>query len=843
MKILLEVAVAAPLVQTLTYTLAQGPAPVGCRVLVPLGRRRVTGYVLGEQTQVPEGFALKSVIEVLDASPLFPSELIPFFRWIADYYHYPIGEVIKTALPGGLSVQSHKQIVLAVLEEGREASPASSGGDKFPDWYASLLSRGSLTVTETRKILKTSVGRRGVQDLVDRGCILVTEDLTGRRCGDKTETCYRLAPKLADLEAPGESSWPQEMPAGKAELCQLLTWIPGSDEFSIPEIKSLFYLLDLAHGDRQRLVPASELRLLYSGASKGLISLAARGVLHCLEQRIFRSPSGELLPFFPRPTVLSSEQEQVLAAILPQVAKRTFAPSLLFGITGSGKTEVYLRAAEATLARGRDVLVLVPEIALATQLEGHFVSRFGEQVVLMHSGLSQGERYDQWTLAASGQARVVIGARSAVFAPLADPGLIIVDEEHDGGFKQDDGLRYNGRDLAVLRGKIQESVVLLGSGTPSVTSSYHAQSGKYGLLSMKKRVQERSLPAITVVDLRDKAARGRGRALGHQLEKALRETLASGHQSLILQNRRGFSSVLLCKECGEPVQCRHCKVSLTYHQGRKQLVCHHCGFTLGSAVICNSCRSSELVPVGFGTERIEDEVRGLLPEARIARLDADTAGDRQQFLTILRAMREHEIDILIGTQMIAKGHDFPLVTLVGVIWADGGLCLPDYRGGERTYQLLSQVAGRAGRGEEEGRVIIQTYRPDHYAVELARQHDYDTFFERELALRGSPLFPPLVRLVNLRISGSREEQTRQTAHNLTAFCRKTKDALGLPLELLGPAPAPLERLRDRYRWQLLIKGQNSGDLQRLCSRITEARGDLARGDLVIDIDVDPENLL
>ncbi|MBC8207945.1 MAG: primosomal protein N' [Desulfobulbaceae bacterium] len=841
---LLEVAVAAPLVHTLTYTLDQGSVPAGCRVLVPLGRRRVTGYVLGEQHRAPKGFALKSVIEILDRTPLFPVNLVPFFRWIADYYHYPLGEVIKTALPGGLSVQSRKRISLVHPSESTGAAKAVSHDEtKRPGWYQQLCRDGSLTLSECAKILKTAAGRRQVQKLLDQGLVVIQEELVGSRSGVKTETCYGLLPELLPPEISTKFISSQEGPLGKTQLQQLLAWLPAIEELSLPELKTLYYLLSLSGPHIQRPVPGKELRCLYSGASKGLTSLLARGVIQALEQRVFRSPSGELLPFFSRPVDLSPEQEHVLSEILPQVAERFFCPCLLFGITGSGKTEVYLRAAEATLARGRDVLILVPEIALATQLEGHFVSRFGDKVVLMHSGLSAGERYDQWTLAASGQAKVVIGARSAVFAPLADPGLIIVDEEHDGGFKQDDGLRYNGRDLAVLRGKIQESVVILGSGTPSVTSSYHARSGKYRLLTMKKRVQERSLPKISLVDLRDKNERERGRAIGRQLEQGLRETLASGHQSLLLLNRRGFSSVLLCKDCGEPVQCRHCKVSLTYHQGRKQLICHHCGFTLKSAVICSSCRSTELVPVGFGTERIEDEIRSLFPEARIARLDADTAGDRKQFLTILSSMREHRIDILIGTQMIAKGHDFPLVTLVGVIWADGGLCMPDFRGGERTYQLLSQVAGRAGRGDVAGRVMVQTYRPDHYAVELARQHDYETFFEREIALRSSPCFPPLVRLVNLQISGGRDPQVRQAAQDLAAFCRNIMKELGLQLELLGPAPAPLERLRDRYRWQLLVKSKSCGDLQRLCGRITEARNDLSRGDLAIVIDVDPENLL
>lgn len=685
-----------------------------------------------------------------------------------------------------------------------------------------------------------------------QGLVEIREVLTGNAARIKQETCYawcgKFPPPFCVTSEPSRNdieSFGRKLP----------TAVSGALRFT--HVKTLYFLTLLAGADRQRSVPARELTRAYSGAAKALPFLVEQGAVRCLEQRVFRNPYGERLSWFPRPETLTGEQEQSLAELIPAIQQGEFATFLLHGVTGCGKTEVYLRAAEATLAMGRDVLVLVPEIALATQLEAHFVSRFGDRVLILHSGLSTGERFDQWVLAfraqeagggEPGEPRIVIGARSAVFAPLPDPGLIVVDEEHDGGFKQDDGLRYNGRDLAVLRGRLQRAVVLLGSATPSVTSFFHARQGKYTLLTMSKRVQERPLPAITLVDLRDKASKARGTALGHLLQERLRETLAQGKQSLLLLNRRGFASVVLCQDCGKPVECRHCHITLTYHKGRKQLVCHYCGYTLTSSQLCSACHSEKLVPVGFGTERVEQEVRELLPAARIARLDTDTAADRKKFLHILSAMHHREIDILIGTQMIAKGHDFPEVTLVGVVWADGGLSMPDFRASERTYQLLSQVSGRAGRGESPGQVIIQTLRPDHYAVAFARNHAYGEMYEREMAIRRMPAFPPMLRMINIHIQGGKEREVQKAATEIGVMCRTFAKSLVAgtsrrPVEILGPAPSPLDRLRDRYRWQLLLKGACQEDLHAVCDQVVTRQGEVAVGDIQISVDVDPENMM
>ena len=485
----------------------------------------------------------------------------------------------------------------------------------------------------------------------------------------------------------------------------------------------------------------------------------------------------------------------------------------------------------------------MPEIALATQIEAHFVSRFDNKVALLHSGLTAGERYDEWGLAYTGERRIVIGARSAVFAPLKDIGLIIVDEEHDSSFKQEEQLRYNSRDIAVLRGRMCQAVTILGSATPAITSYYHACSKKFELIEMKNRVGTSKLPEISVIDLKNKNGQDVKSLFREEFVQALRETYEQGNQSILLMNRRGFSASVICRECGSMAECRHCNVTLNMHKGRKKLVCHYCGFQLPINIPCHTCGSENLLPVGFGTERVEEEVLKIIPEARIARLDSDVAADRKRFMSILQSMRDRKTDILVGTQMIAKGLHFPEVTLVGVVWADGGLAFPDYRAAEKTYQLIAQVTGRAGRGEKPGRVIIQTMQPQHYAISLAAEHGYHRLVNRELEIRREAGFPPFVRLVSLRIEAETEKKVREysmeVASEARLWCKSTDNSC--PVQILGPAPAPIERIRDIYRWQILLKGDNITQLHNLVRFMAKKFKKSGKGKLIID--VDPENML
>ncbi|MDH3392538.1 MAG: primosomal protein N', partial [Desulfobulbaceae bacterium] len=728
--IYLEVAVAAPIYQPLTYKLPEHIDPAtlapGQRLLAPLGNRLVTGYLLATTDIAPSTGKLKSIADLLDPAPLFPAAMIPFFHWLAEYYQHPIGEVIKGALPGGLTTESGR--VVTLNEEGRPHLAALTGHDEeTPAWLATLLAKGKLPASTVRRIWKKE--ERRLKKWQEQGFLNIEPVLRTDTVKTKTELCARLLD-------------PQ----------------PDSDKLKVSETKTIAILQALPSGQWH---PQRELARDYPSARQGLRSLAEKGIVELADRQVYRDPFGEPAPFFPEPQHLTDEQQAALDHLLPAINAGSFSPFLLHGVTGSGKTEVYLRAAKTVLAQGRSVLVLVPEIALAAQIEGHFVSRFGEQVALLHSGLSAGERYDQWQRLKDGSARIAIGARSAIFAPLPDPGLIIVDEEHDPAYKQEDNLRYNGRDLAILRASQQQAVVILGSATPSVTSFYHANRGKYQLLTLTRRIENRPMPEVEIVDLRGiPTVSGHPPLFTNQLNRAIRQTLADGNQALIFLNRRGYANSMICQDCGHTVQCRNCQVTLTLHKGDRQLVCHYCGYATTSKIICENCQSPKVVGIGFGTERLESEIRELFPAARIARLDRDTTSKRNEFLATLRAVHQGEVDILIGTQMITKGHHFPNVTLVGIVWADAGLGLPDFKAGERTFQLLAQVTGRAGRGDKPGRVIVQTHQPDHYSVITAQGHDYQTLYEQELNLRQQLQYPPFSRLINLQLDGIDEKTVR-----------------------------------------------------------------------------------
>jgi primosomal protein N' (replication factor Y) len=840
----LEVAVAAPLEQTLTYSLPESADSVasidnrqryiGRRVLVWLGRRKVTGYVLDVVTLSEETpYKIKSISKFFDEYPLFHENSVQFYRWVANYYHYPLGLVIKTALPGGLAPKSSKKLILKTSS----AEFLALFEAEIPPWGQKISTQGELCAQETAEVLSDGSGKRLVAHLAEKNVVSIEHIIAKDGVREKTEICYALngakkfTLKETDLGLESVKEYQREV-SREAGI-----------DLKLSEVKALYSLNHLIQKNNRDTIALKDLRNDYSGASKALITLEEKQFVVRSKERVFRSPFGEQLKHYPRPDSLTDEQQTVVDKIRPAIRAKSFSPFLLHGVTGCGKTEVYLRAAEETLALGRDVIILVPEIALATQLEAHLLSRFGDMVVLLHSGMSAAERFDQFYLALTGKAKVAIGARSALFAPFRDPGLIVVDEEHDAGFKQDDSFRYHGRDIAVLRARHHDAVVILGSATPSITSYAHAKSGKYTLLTMKNRVGHRSLPEVTIVDLNKKQAKDTKGIIKKELQEKLALNINLGKQSILLLNRRGFSAVVLCRDCGTPVQCSHCHVSLTFHKGKKRLICHYCGFSTTDNVACLECRSTDLVPAGFGTERVEDEVRELFPEARITRLDSDTASDRKKFLSILAKMHEGQIDILIGTQMIAKGHHFPNVTLVGVVWADGGMSMPDFRAAERTFQLITQVIGRAGRGDTPGEVIIQTMRPDHYAILYSRDHQYDKMFMHEMRLRQHPAFPPYLRLTALRIQGRVENDVQQTAVIIARFCRQTVKKTKIKIETLGPAPSPLDKIRDNYRWQILLKGSDTTEMHSLCTAIKNARQELVERNCTLAIDVDPENMM
>jgi primosomal protein N' (replication factor Y) len=746
---IIEVAIPLRLEQGYSYLLPHLPADgvvTGLRVLVPFGRRTVTGYVLGIAAGPPSG-ELKEIREVLDREPLFTGQDLEFYRWVASYYHYPLGEVIRTALPGGLTMTGRSKTVVAA-----------------------------------------------------DGSVLTEEVLsTVTRC--KEERHYSATGK-------------EPLPSLKGRAVDLLELIRASQEIS-----------------------ATILRSRFGACSPQLNRLEELGLVKWVSREVYRDPFRKEVVERDAPCKLNQEQALALSLLVTVVKKGGFSPFLLHGVTGSGKTEVYLQAIVHVLELGKTGLVLVPEIALTPQLVGRFRRRLGCGIAVLHSGLSAGERYDEWRRIRRGEAQVVIGARSAIFAPLDNIGIIVVDEEHEGSYKQADGLRYNARDLALVLGKQRSAVVILGSATPLVTSVYAARSGKLTDLPLTCRVNDRAMPCTTLLDQRGM----KGLTLLPELAAALEENLANGGQSLLFLNRRGFATWLVCRDCGTALTCPSCSVTLTYHQQKKSHICHYCDYTIPAPTLCPACDGGEIGLLGIGTEKLEEEMAALFPHARVARMDRDTTSGKGGHERVLVRLERGEIDILIGTQMIAKGHDFPGVTLVGVISADTTLNLPDFRGSERAFQLVSQVLGRAGRGELPGRVFVQTLNPEHFALMTAAAHDYEGFYREELAQREDAGYPPFSYLAALHFSSTSSKEVEAEADRAAKTLRSLKQQLRLRVEILGPAPAPLTRIRGRYRWQLLLKSVQRNGLHKLLSHFRNSHKPAAI--VRVAIDIDPLELL
>jgi len=800
----IDVAVALPVHKTYTYGVPRDwltRISEGRRVLVPFGRRRVTGYILAVLRQSTHD-EVKAVLDVLDEKPLFPKVMIPFYQWMADYYLHPIGLVIKTALPAGLSLYEYTEIV--ITETGKEAFTR----DATPPLMRAILNRLESRPCK-RHLIERQVGERipkmVLAKMKESGWIDFQRRLSPGQTRSKTERIVRLIqPEVKPITRPREKI-----------------------------IDAL-----IQQGD-QSLV---ELKKIVATAAAVVRGLVRTGAVTVYNRPVYRDPFGETVRP-DRPPVLSSDQQIVFQKVT-DVLGGGFQTFLLAGVTGSGKTEVYLTLARQVLKRDGQVLVLVPEIALISQVERRFRARFGDRVAVLHSSLSSGERYDQWQRIAENKTPIVIGARSAIFAPLTRLGLVIVDEEHDTAFKQETGLRYNARDLAIVRAKLSRAVVMLGSATPSVQTTFNAATGKFNRLVLPRRIKQRSLPEVKIIDLRKaKGMRGPMRIISQPLHHAMRRTLDRGEQILLFLNRRGFAGNPVCLACGEPVRCRHCDIALTLHQTHNAYKCHYCGFSLPATIQCGTCGASTIRALGIGTEKVEAVTKKLFPKARVERMDRDTTTRKDSIKRILKQIKDGEIDILVGTQMVAKGHDFPNITLVGIICADLSLDFPDFRAGERTFQLLAQVAGRAGRGDSPGRVILQTYNPTHFTIQAARDQDYKRFYQREIRFRKALDYPPFTLLAQLKISGRDKTRTRKRAEAIGETChalQSSKAAFSNAITILGPIESPLAKISDRYRWQILIKGLTSGKLHDFLRRLFSAEPMLSNDRTVrVAIDVDP----
>jgi len=808
----LRVAVTLPVRETFFYAIPDNllsKAEIGRRVSVPFRSRKVIGYIL-EKRHGNQEEGLKEILEVMDEEPLFPKGLVPLFQWVSDYYLYPVGRFIQSALPGGLNAQPFK--TGQITEKGLRALKRLSENSQ----ERSLLSWAK---ENPGKRLPSPLGM--AYTLQKKGWLTIESRTRKRGVGPLIRKFVRAKEGL-DLE----SVFQLEDSAIRAK---------NETEFLQTVFNSGGVLL-------------KELSAKFSNGAYLVNKWIRKGVLEKYGAPVVRNLVGEAM--FPSlvPSQLYDQQKAVLGEIECRLQKRRFSTCLLYGVTGSGKTEVYYRAVEEAIQQGRQALLLVPEIALAVYMEGVFRSRLGNRVAIYHSGLSEGERYDQWVRTVRGEVDLVIGARSALFSPLPKLGLIIVDEEHDFSYKQEEGPRYQARDAAVVRGKLEKALVILGSGTPSVQSFHHTATERYQLLSMPERVEKRPLPEVQVVDMKAMSQGEPGNGIiSPILRAALEETLTDGKQAILFLNRRGFNRVYLCRSCGQPIRCTNCDLTLTYHLKENRLACHYCGFRSQPENRCATCGYEGMKAYGFGTERLEQELREAFPDSRIARMDRDSTRRKGQTFLILKRFSEHEIDIMVGTQMITKGYDFPEVTLVGVIAADLSLGFPDFRAGERTFQILSQVAGRAGRGDQKGKVIVQTFNPEHYAIVTARDHDYASFFQMETELREQLGYPPFSYLACLKVQGNNSEATANMAQRLgrgiTGVLERWPKR-GREIQVLGPAEAPLAKLKGKYRWQILIKCKGAELLHYFLREIDTLTRKMLRGSGVsLIVDVDPYQML
>ncbi|MBI3004727.1 MAG: primosomal protein N' [Ignavibacteriales bacterium] len=837
---LADVAIPVPLDQTFTYTI---PADLqlhvrhGVRVLVPFGRKFVTGVVVGlpEETKVR---TLKPIKDVLDDTPSFTEELLTLCSWISEYYFAPLGEVLKAASPRGLSVESKR--IVKCSGQSSESSPQLP--TKRQQAIIQLLkSKQALTVSQIRSAVRIQSIHATLNEMEKKGWINIEEEITRSKVKPKKQFLGRITePGRAALS---DSSGPN----GKltAKRIAILRFLDGHREVPVREILE------------KTRASLSSVKLL---AKHGLLEILEREVLRAVDFE-----NVEPLTHF----LLNQHQQKALDTLTKALHTAEYKTFLLLGVTGSGKTQVYIEAIRIALSRGKTAIVLVPEISLTPQTVRRFKAHFGNDVAVMHSQMSLGERYDAWRQAREGKTKIVIGPRSAVFAPLHNLGLIVVDEEQEASYKQFDSMpRYNAREVAIVRARHNNAAVLLGSATPSAESMYNALSGKYGLLELPERVDNAQLPRIDLVDMtkerkrvfeelrkevkeqkKDFPTKLPASSVSQLLREQIAERLRRKEGVIVLQNRRGFSHVVECPDCGYVEKCGRCDVSLTYHQTKKHLRCHYCGFVKTPPAVCPECGGADVRFHSYGTQQVQEELEQLFPRASILRMDLDTTSRKGAHDRLLRRFASGEADILLGTQMVAKGLDFPRVTLVGVISADTQMLLPDFRASERTFQLLTQVAGRAGRSDLAGEVVIQTNQPAHYSLHHVLTHDVMGFYKQELEYRRELDYPPFSRIVLVEFSGETEgdvyQHTKKFADYLESINRDHH------FKVLGPADAAIPKIKDQYRKHVIIKGLRDVDPSgaRMRSALSKARRQYETSDLGkkksirLTIDVDPQGMM
>lgn len=802
MKKFAEIAVELPIENTFTYSVPQSLAPmtsVGKRALVPLGRRTVTGFVTALHSSATPGVDeadIKDIIDILDNEPLFDEKMLGFYRWVSSYYFTPLGEVLALTHPTGINIESRRHLCLT--ESGRAEIQGRSGLD------LDILKAASngLTISAIQKRFKGAPLYSSIERLKKEGFICEETRLKGGG-NEKTEVYLSVSVKDPDLKN------------------------------SSAQAKALDYLIK--NGETPLSVLRRELGPSVGAVVKRLID---KGLVRAEERRVLRDPLSNLQPRLA-PFEPNSEQGAAIAAIIGGLSQGSYSPFLLYGVTGSGKTLVYLKALQEAVRLGKKAIILSPEIALTPWPAAYLRAIFPGRVAIYHSGLSAGERYDEWMRVLNGEADIVVGARSALFCPVRDLGLIIVDEEHETSYKQEEGVKYNARDCALMLGKHLGITVVLGSATPSMETFHNARSGRITELRIEGRVAGGTLPKVEITDMRGK----KDAVLSDRLVDLMKETLEKKEQGLLLLNRRGFSSSIICRDCGFSFMCANCNVTLTMHKRAGVIKCHYCDSSIPIPHECPSCRGANLIQPGAGTEKVEEEVRAIFPGIKTVRMDRDSTARKGAVREIIDAVEDKRADVLIGTQMVSKGHHFPGVTFAGIISGDTSLSIPEFRSSERTFQLITQAAGRAGRGTAPGVVVIQTLNPEHYCFKNALSHDYEGFYEEEISLREEAGYPPFTRLCNIRIDGLKEERVIGACNILKTIASRLLRREAVDLQVLGPAPALLSRIKNRYRYQMLVKGSNVKDLHRFIKGLKAAFDARRFAGAGIAIDMDPISLI
>lgn len=780
-------------------------ARVGSRAIVPfgMGNKRIEGYIVGIKESVDfDASKIKSIEKVLDDDPVMSDRMIELAKWMKEKYLCCYIDAIQAIVPSPIRTKSSCVLMLNDSEAAYEKLEKVSSDIMLEIVDFIEMSGGTVRLEDVKEYFGERKIDYYIKKLQEMGVLTKHQSIANK-----------VGKKLGKLLYVREGIKPEikKNAAKQREVMELIYQNPG--------------------------IELSRLKKICSGCDGAVRTLASKGFINIIEREEFREINSTVIR--EKRHELTEEQRSAISEI-----RRFFSEGknvLLHGVTGSGKTEVYLELIEENLLKGKDSIMLVPEISLTPQMVSRVKNRFGDKVAVLHSGLSEGEKFDEWRKIKSGLAKVAVGARSAVFAPFSDLALVIIDEEHENTYKSDIRPKYLTREVAEKRCEIEGAHLLLGSATPSIETYYMAKTGRLGLVELPNRVNGGEMPEIEVVDMREELKNGNKTIFSESLTHNILDKLKKGDQIILFLNRRGHSTFVSCRECGLVMKCPRCSISYTYHMKEDKLVCHYCGYERDNPKICPKCGSAKIKYFGVGTQKLEKEFQKKFSIKNVLRMDADTTARKNSHQEILDKYRRRESNVLLGTQMISKGLDFPGVTLVGVITADTSLNLPDFRSAERTFQMIAQVAGRSGRGEKSGKVIVQTYNPGHYSIAYARHHDYKGFYDEEIKLRKELGYPPFTTMANLIISGTNEQEVIKLANEISIFIddgvKRYKD-----MEKLGPAAAAISKIKNRYRWQIVLKSPDEEDLRELLA-VLLSRNFEGRSNASVSIDLNPQNMI